>query len=173
VEQPVRLCNITSTLHLDSIQYFFYLYDLCWFIFSTRATKHAIISKNTFSEGLHIHHKPQLIGLTFHQHFYQSSNKTWCLSAAPDSCHSFCQPYTTNTYYFLCCSGTNDSLGLWLMQTQIWTCPNVLEYTSLPDPTTQRHAATIPGIKFSHYVSSACFDPSNFLIIDLQGSKHK
>jgi len=84
---------------------FFYLYDLCWFIFSTRATKHAIISKNTFPEDLHIHHKPLLIGLKFHQHFYQSSNKTWCLSAAPDSCHSFFrQPYTTDTCYFLCCT---------------------------------------------------------------------
>jgi len=28
----------------------------------------------------------------------------------------------------------------------------VLEYTSLPDSTPQRHAATIPGIKLSHHV---------------------
>jgi len=35
---------------------------------------------------------------------------------------------------------------------QVGTCPNVLEYTSLPDSTTQRHAATIPGIKLSHLI---------------------
>ena len=47
---------------------------------------------------------------------YQSSHKTWCLSAAPDSCHSFfCQPYTTDMYYFLCCSRVNESISLWLM----------------------------------------------------------
>jgi len=28
----------------------------------------------------------------------------------------------------------------------------VLEYTSLPDSTPERHAATIPGIKLSHLV---------------------
>jgi len=68
--------------------------------------KHLIYSQR-------IHNKPLLIGLTFHWHFYQSSHKTWCLSAAPDTCHSFFrQPYTTDTYYFLCCSGTNDSFGL-------------------------------------------------------------
>jgi len=33
------------------------------------------------------------------------------------------------------------------------TCPNVLQYTSLPDSTTQRHGATIPGIQLSHLVS--------------------
>jgi len=35
---------------------------------------------------------------------------------------------------------------------QVETCPNVLECTSLPDSTPQRHAATIPGIKLSHLV---------------------
>ena len=32
------------------------------------------------------------------------------------------------------------------------TCPNVFEYTSLPDSAPQRHAATNPGIKLSHLV---------------------
>jgi len=34
----------------------------------------------------------------------------------------------------------------------VGTCPNVLEYTSLPDSTLQLHAATIPGIKLSNLV---------------------
>ena len=69
------------------------------------------------------------------------------------SCHSFFrQPHTIDTYYFLCCSGTNDSFGLWLMWTQVGTCSKVLEYTSLLDSTPQRHAATIPGIKLYHLV---------------------
>jgi hypothetical protein len=38
-------------------------------------------------------------------------------------------------YYFLCCWGTNDSFGLWLMYTPVGAFPNVLEYTSLPDST--------------------------------------
>jgi hypothetical protein len=42
--------------------------------------------------------------------------KTWYLSAAPERCHSFFrEPYTADNYYFLCCSETNDSFGLWLM----------------------------------------------------------
>jgi hypothetical protein len=72
-------------------------------------SKHSISSQP-------IQHKPLLIWLTFHQHLYQSSHKTWCLSAASGSSHSFFgQPYTADTYYFLCCSGTNESFGLWLM----------------------------------------------------------
>ena len=42
----------------------------------------------------------------------------------------------------------------------VWTCPNVLEYTSLPDSTPQWHAATIPGIKLLHHVyqhTCSCF----------------
>jgi hypothetical protein len=60
-----------------------------------------------------IHHKPVLIGLTFHYHFYQSSHKTWCLSAAPDSLtHFIRQQYTADTCCFLCWMGTNGSFGL-------------------------------------------------------------
>ena len=71
------------------------------------------------------------------------------------SCHSFFrQTYTTDTYNFLCCSGTNDSFGLWLIYTQVGTCTNVLKYKSLPDSTPQRHAATIPGIKLSYLVKA-------------------
>jgi hypothetical protein len=74
-----------------------------------------VIQKHSIS-SYRIHHKPLFIGLTFHLHFYQFSYKTLCLFAAPDSCHSFFrQPYTTDTYYFLCFSGKNDSFGLWLM----------------------------------------------------------
>jgi len=36
--------------------------------------------------------------------------------------------------------------------TEVGTCPNELEYTSLPDSTPQRHTATILGIKLSHLV---------------------
>ena len=43
-------------------------------------------------------------------------------------------------------------LVLWLMKTQVGACPNVLEYTGLPDTTPQRHSATILGIKLSHLV---------------------
>ena len=32
------------------------------------------------------------------------------------------------------------------------TCPNMLQYTSLPNSTPQRDAATIPGIKLSHHM---------------------
>jgi len=37
---------------------------------------------------------------------------------------------------------------------QVGTCPNMLEYTSLPDSTPQRHTVTIPGIKLLHLVYS-------------------
>jgi hypothetical protein len=39
----------------------------------------------------------------------------------------------------------------------VGTCPNVLEYTRLPDPTPQRHAATVPGIKLSYLVYGFLF----------------
>jgi len=35
----------------------------------------------------------------------------------------------------------------------------MLEYTSLPDSTHQRHAATIPGIKLSHHVQGFGGEP--------------
>jgi len=38
------------------------------------------------------------------------------------------------------------------METQVGTCPNMLENTSLPDSTSLRHTVTIPGIKLSHLV---------------------
>jgi len=84
-------------------------------------------------------------------------------------------PIFTQNLIFICCSrfssliflptvyhghvllplllGTNDSFGLSLMQTQVGTCPNVLEYTSLHESTPQRHAATLPGNKLSHHVT--------------------
>jgi hypothetical protein len=34
----------------------------------------------------------------------------------------------------------------------VGACPDVLGCISLPEPTPQRHAASIPGIKLSHYV---------------------
>ena len=76
----------------------------------------AFAIKNHSISSNRIHHKPLLIWLTFHSHFYQSSHKTWYVFAAPDSCHSFFgQPYTTDTHYFICSSGTNESFGMWLM----------------------------------------------------------
>jgi hypothetical protein len=68
-------------------------------------------------------YSPKLIG-----YFSQSSHKTWCLSAVPDSCHSiFHQHYTSDTHCFLCCLGTKRLIfsvvhlsASWNMSKRAW-----------------------------------------------------
>jgi hypothetical protein len=67
-------------------------------------------------------HKPMLVGITFNWRIYQSSYKTWCPSAAPDSCHSF----SANSIPWTCT--ISSAARKWTTPLVCSSCKDKLEY---------------------------------------------
>ena len=98
-----------------------------------------VIQKHSIS-SYRIHNKPLLIGLTFHWHFYQSSNKTLYFSAAPHSCHSFLLQLVYHGHELLPLLLRNERLIWSVAHVNIENMPkrdSVYEFTWLNTPVTR------------------------------------